>query len=72
MPRRLKIEWNKQTMAIAITGGILALEVVGYVVMMSFGIIVPEMYISFMYTTLTVLAGIAGAQVINGKVSDSS
>lgn len=66
MPRKFKIEWNKQTMALAITGGVLALEVIVYGVMMALGQEVPEMYISFMFSTLTVLGAIGGAQYING------
>jgi len=63
------LQWNKATMALAIVGSILILELVGYVLMTVLGHVVPTSYTSFMYATLTGLLAVAGAQYVNGKVS---
>lgn len=65
------LEWNKSTMALTVIACVLLVEVIGYVVMMAMGVNVPSEYLNFMYTTLTVLAGVAGAQYINGKIARS-
>jgi len=69
MAGKRAIEWNKATMALAIMGTVLLTEVVGYCVLMALNVTVPTEYVSFMYTTLTVLAAVAGAQYINGKTA---
>ena len=65
------MEWNKSTVALAIVAGVLLAEITGYVVMMSLGVTVPAEYMSLMVTTLTVLAGVAGTQYLNGKLADN-
>ena len=65
------LEWNRSTVALAVIAGVLVVEVIGYVVMTCVAVAVPSEYLSLMVTTLTVLAGVAGAQYTNGKIAHS-
>lgn len=70
MPRRRALlDWDKATLALVIVGSVMALEVVGYIVMVSLGYTVPDAYLSFMLSTLTGLLAMGGAQYINGKLA---
>lgn len=65
------LTWNRATFALAIVGLVLLVEIIGYVVMTSLGIVVPAEYNSLMLTTLTGLLAVAGAQYVNGKIARS-
>lgn len=74
MRRRFSLrgfEMDRAKLALVVVGGVLAIEVVGYIVMASLGVAVPSEYLSFMVTTLTVLGAVAGAQYVNGKTQGS-
>lgn len=71
MTRRRRLEWNKATMALAIMGVVMLSEVIGVIVLSIMDKAIPAEYMSFMYTTLTVLAAVAGAQYVNGKTANS-
>ena len=59
---------SNATIALLVLGSVVAVEVIGYILMMLLDGPVPQEYLALVYTTVTVLAGVAGAQKLNGVI----
>jgi len=59
---------SNATIALLVLGGVVAVEILGYIAMMLLDGPVPPEYGALVYTSLTILAGVAGAQKLNGVI----